>query len=257
MNTEQLLRAFEETRSGWSPDRVVADPVLNQAFLMRCEQLGLRSTAFQLNHGLLNLRKTGRLRGHEKSRSTRIANLDESRFASEVAVRHLERRDASSLDRIICDPASAREFDEIARAITPGFESLQYRWGALGLRKGRSLRPEAAARLCPPVEISLHSILGLDPDVLPNDPGLYLFLDKARGTCLYVGQSLHLGDRLRKHLEHSDNRYLARHLWSCREDDIVLEVHRHSPGTPTRSLKALEAELIRSRNPEFNSQGVA
>jgi len=47
----------------------------------------------------------------------------------------LEKRDATTLDRIICDPERAAEFDLIAADIAPGYSSLEYRWAALSCER--------------------------------------------------------------------------------------------------------------------------
>lgn len=111
----------------YAPDVVIADPDLNRRFLSACQTRGLSDAALALNLCLLRLRKTGNLEG---IRSKRIAVPDQEdfRFASEIAVRFLERRDQVSLDHILCDPTRAVQFDEIAARIAPGFSSFQCRW---------------------------------------------------------------------------------------------------------------------------------
>ena len=65
---------------------------------------------------------------------------DEFEYASELAVRHLQRTKNVSLDQIICDPELAQEFDDFAKLLAPGKHSpLEYRWVALGLRKAGKL----------------------------------------------------------------------------------------------------------------------
>ena len=125
----KLIAALDATCQGFSPDRVVADPELNAAFLSEAGRLGLTAAAATLNRSLLNLRKAGDLRGR-KSRKTSFVDEQDYRFAAEMAIRFLERRDGISLDSIICDPQLAAEFDAYAARIAPGYSPLQYRWAA-------------------------------------------------------------------------------------------------------------------------------
>ncbi len=137
----KLKLAFERTCNGYSPDRVVADPDLNASFLAECRRLELNDSAEGLNRYLLSLRKRGELRGL-RSKRTSFPNEDKYRFAAEMAARYIERRDGRSLDDIVCDPQLAAEFDQLTESLSPGFTSVEYRWAALNLRKGRRLQPE-------------------------------------------------------------------------------------------------------------------
>ena len=76
----------------------------------------------------------------------------------------------------------------------------------------------------------------------------------SRGA-LYIGESTNLRKRIEKHLEHSDNKGLAQWLWEHGADDLHLEFHVLPDSTTTRTRRALEAELIESRRPEFNVKG--
>ena len=157
----KLIAAFDATCQGFSPDRVVADPDLNANFVAEALRLGLTDAAANLNRNLLNLRKRGLLPGR-KSKRTSFHDEENYRFAAEMAVRFLERRDGISLDSIICDPERAAEFDSFAARLAPGFSPLQYRWAALNLRKTSRLKPELLARVSPPISIATYSINGLD-----------------------------------------------------------------------------------------------
>lgn len=241
--------AFDATSCGYSPDRVVADPELNAAFLARCQATGIDRPPTELNRALLNLRKKGELRGL-KSKRTTFPQEDQYRFAAEIAARFMERREGVSLDDIICDPVLALEFDELASRIVPGFQPIQYRWAALNLRKGRKLQPEIVARVIPPISVQVVPITELDVANLPQQQGLYLFF--TADQVLYVGEAEHLQNRIRKHLDHSDSKGLARWLWDEGPATLYLETQALPLDTSTRERRALETELIRSRNPVFN-----
>jgi site-specific DNA-methyltransferase (adenine-specific) len=228
---------------------VVADATLNAAFLAECKRLGLAASPATLNRALLNLRKSGGLR---RIRSARTSFLGEEQyhFAVEMAVRFMERRDGVSLDEIVCDPHLATELDALAGAISPGFTSLEYRWAALNLRKASRLSPELLARVAPPVRVLNFHVASLDLSQIPLEQGLYLFYTAT--NCLYVGEAESLFNRLKRHLEHSDNKGLAQWMWQEGNDRLFLEVQVLATNTPTRVRRALELELIRGRKPLFN-----
>ena len=82
----------------------------------------------------MRLRKAGKLKLPTRKRTEfSWSDYDEFLFASEIA--WSEMKGHGTLDDILCDPDLANQFDEIARSLAPGFTSLQYRWGALTLRK--------------------------------------------------------------------------------------------------------------------------
>jgi hypothetical protein len=245
----KLVEAFDATCRGFSPDRVVADPELNSAFIAEANQLGLVGSTATLNRSLINLRKQGDLPGR-KSKRTSFPDEGDYRFAAEMAIRFLERRDGISLDSIICDPALAAEFDSIAAKLAPGYSPLQYRWAALNLRKMSRLKPELLARVAPPTSVSTFQITALDLRCIPNQQGLYMFFTSA--DVLYIGEAESLCKRLKKHLEHSDNKGLARWMWEYGTDDLRVEIQVLAKVTTTKVRRALETELIRSRSPLFN-----
>lgn len=251
---DTVAQAFLETNKNFSTDRVVADPLLNGAFVQRCRQLGDTTPATKLNIELLNLRKAGLLKGLPRSVRTSFKDEDAYRFASEIAARYLEKRDGTTLDRVICDPESAAEFDAIASEIAPGFTPLQYRWAALNLRKARSLRPELLSQVVRPVSVTVGAVETLIVSELPSQQGLYIFYGPHE--TLYVGEGINLRKRIAKHLDHSDNRNLARWFWSNGFKDVRLEIQALDKNTSTKVRKALEAELISTRHPVFNVQRV-
>src|SRR5215468_9661430 len=110
---ETVREAFLAIRGERLPDAVIADLDLNQLFLRECQARGLSDPPGALNQCLLNLRKSRDLQGI-KSKRTPLRNQEDYRFASEIAVRFLERRDQVSLDQVLCDPVRAAEFDAMA-----------------------------------------------------------------------------------------------------------------------------------------------
>ena len=245
----KVLIAFSAASGGHSADRVVADPQLNAKYIAECRRVGLGQTAKELNKALLNARKSGALAGKPPSKKTSFADMAEYRFASEVAARFLEQRFETSLDDIICDPDTTAELDRIAGEIVPGYDSLRYRWAALNLRKARRLRPEIVSRIASFDEVRLGRLEEIADESIPVRQGLYIFYSPAE--TLYVGESANLRKRLRKHIDHSDNKGLARWFWEHGITDVRLELRLLPDDTTTRVRRAVEAELISSRRPRF------
>lgn len=250
---EIVKRAFITACAGYSSDRVVADPELNEVFLNECLRLGLKQPPSKLNKSLLNLRKSGGLRGI-KARRTSFRDQADYVFASEIAMRYLERRNSVTLDDVLCDRKLAEQFDELAARIVPGYSPLRYRWAAFSLRKNRRLRPEPLAVAIEPTRIEQFKVSGMEVERIPDSQGLYLFFEGKK--YLYIGESGNLQKRIRKHLEFSDNRGLAYWLWEHGTSDFFLEIQILEPSVSTRIRKAMELELIRSRSPEFNILGM-
>lgn len=250
--TDAIRVAFEAASDNWSADRVVVDPELNARFLTACRLAGLTQSDAELNWALLNLRKAGQLGSAVRRKSTRVTRVAQFRFAVEIAARHLEQKHQTTLDRILCDPATAREFDEIARELGPGRSSFEYRWLALRLRKSRRLRPEGSLRLVPPTAVQLGAVDNLDTENIPRQPGLYVFYSSAE--TLYVGESSNLRTRVATHLDHSDNKNLARWFWSHGFGDVRLELFALPASLGAAGRRALERQLIESRRPRFNIQ---
>ncbi len=133
-----VVAAFLATRNGYSVDRVVADPEMNERFVEMCHRLGLPGTAPRWNRLIMNLRKRSYFKGGLRSKRTIFHDeeTDKYSFACEIAIQTLAERDGSSLDDILCDPTLAAEFDRMVFAIAhKNILPLKARWTALGMRK--------------------------------------------------------------------------------------------------------------------------
>jgi len=245
-----LLGAFLAAHDGFSADRVVADRELNARFIAACRRAGLTQPVRDLNIALLNLRKSGELETGVKVRRTRFSDQEEYRHASEIAARHLELKHGVSWDVIVSTPELIAEFDAEAASLAPGYDSLRYRWAVFSLRKQRKLAPELLGRVVSPVSVTLGAISDLDVDSIAVAQGVYLFHGPT--ATLYVGEAENLRKRIAKHLDHSDNKGLARWFWGSGIEGVHLELRVLPPDTTTRVRRALEAELIQSRRPVFN-----
>lgn len=203
MTLQGIEGAFRATHDGYSADRVVADPDMNQPFIAACAEAGLVGDARTWNLLLFRLRKAGQLVHIQTPQRTSLSweDCDKYIFASEIAWQSLlNDKSAKSLDEILCDPALAAEFDELAGQLAPGYKPFEYRWAALKLRKEakdarsragvleslRSTHPQFGEQL-PMQELQ-------DRD-MPAKPGLYI-LSQDSANKLYVGETLDLRSRL-------------------------------------------------------------
>jgi site-specific DNA-methyltransferase (adenine-specific) len=179
-------------------------------------------------------------------------HVEEYRFAAEIAARHLEQKYRASLDQILCNPDMAKEFDDIASSMSPGFSPFEYRWAALQLRKTSKLKPELVLRIAGIKSADFGAVEKLAIDSLPSQQGIYIFYS-SQGT-LYVGEAMNLRKRVAKHLDHSDRKALAEWLWQHGAKDLRLEILVLPVEFDTRSRRAVERELIQTRKPTFNIQ---
>jgi predicted GIY-YIG superfamily endonuclease len=140
--------------------------------------------------------------------------------------------------------------DEIAKTIVPGGNSFKYRWAALNLRKQQRLKPEMLARVARPTSVLQLKVAGLSLELVPRSPGLYVFYSTQ--ATLYIGEADNLQNRIRKHIDHSDIKELARWLWEFGDASLHLELQVLDKSITPRVRRALEVELIRSRKPAFN-----
>jgi hypothetical protein len=203
----EIREVFLIVCEGYSADRVVADPILNERFLDRCRQAGLIESATELNTRLLNARKSGWLSGVPRAKRTSFADESEYRFASEVVARFFEHSRGLTVDQVICDPAIASEFDTMAAKIAPGYAPLQYRWAALNLRKSKHLKPEPISQVVTSCSAHLGPVDAIEVDRIPAEQGIYIFYSPT--ATLYIGETANLRRRIGKHLDHSDNKGLA------------------------------------------------
>jgi len=250
----KIRDVFLKECEGYSADRVVADPVLNERFLEQCRQAGLLEAATELNSRLLNSRKSGWLSGAPRAKKTSFTDEDEYRFASEVAARFFEHSRGLTLDQVICDPVIASEFDATAAKIAPGYTPLQYRWAALNLRKSKRLKPESISQVVTSCSANLGPVNEVEVDRIPAEQGIYIFYSTT--ATLYIGETGNLRRRVGKHLDHSDNKGLAHWFWENGFSLVHLEIRVLPHTTSQRARCALERELIVSRKPVFNIQHI-
>ena len=157
---------------------------------------------------------------------------------------------------ILCEPLSRSSFDSLAGTFAPGFTSLQYHSGSIGLEKGPDVRAPRWGSGYPADErfVASRSNRCQNRRACLGLKVCTCFL-MASENYLYVGEARILRLRLKKRLEHSDSRGLARWMSNQGTDTLILEIQEYyEEGTLTSVRRALELELIRSRAPIFNIQ---
>jgi site-specific DNA-methyltransferase (adenine-specific) len=202
-----IVDAFYRANDGYSIDWLLANPSLQTAFHDACGDAGLIGSPADWNRELLRLRKTGGFpkRGPIKKVHISDHELDAYSFAAEIAWRLTsEKYGWPSLDEILCDPRKSAYFDKTAKRFAGGFETDQYRWAALRLRK-------ASRELVDQVK-QFHFVFakrefnrfqawrGLNPNRFAGRHGSYLLRDAAKRP-LYIGRTHDLGRRLSQHAD--------------------------------------------------------
>ena len=199
LTLDGVVAAFRETHTGYSADRVIVDPEINEDYLGRCQELGLAGDSRTWNTLLFRLRKAGKLSHIETTRSTNISwsDVDPYFHASEIALQSLLDDDlAASLDEILCDPLFAAEFDQRAMRIASDRSPFELRWAALKLRKQTKIARTRGAILAMPRRIGKAVPLsGIEPQDIPRAPGVYL-LKSGKKQSLYAGETLDLRQRI-------------------------------------------------------------
>ena len=250
-----IAQAYLEVRDGYSIDRVVADPDMNQRFLQRCRELGLADSGFDLNWMLFNGRKNKYFANLPKTRNYTASRKDEFEFSSEIAVRVVQEQiwnresRRASLDRIICDPDLAVQFDEVAARLAPGFCPLDYRWVALGVRKAAGRYTSEAKSVDLPRFDSLGTVRNLKASRIPEEQGVYIF--SCEDDQLFVGDTENLRHRIERHLDSSNKVGIPDWLYPRGSRVISLGIVP-MPGATQRLRKVIELGAVNRYRPLFN-----
>lgn len=194
-----VIEAFRESSDGYSADRVVADPKLDEQFLKSCARLGIAAAPALVNRTLFRLRKAGKLKSIPTTQRTEFPweEIDNYLFASEIAWRQIHDQTQASMDDMLCDPELAGQFDKIAAKFAPGYSSLQYRWAVLKMRKVQKIAGNRSTKLS---QIEMPESWACDNDKktskLKGEPGLYMVYG-SKNKPLYAGETFDLGKRLK------------------------------------------------------------
>jgi site-specific DNA-methyltransferase (adenine-specific) len=252
VRSKYLIKAYESVHDGYSLDRVLADPELSRALTSKCLEIGIPGSPRDWNHLLMGLRKAGKLHLPVRNRTEfSWSYVDEFLFASEIAWN--EMKDHGTLDDILCDPDLANRFDEIARSLAPGFSSLEYRWGALTLRK-KSKVARVRAELF--TTLSLHEFEAgrelksfSNVDDISNSPGLYLVTGGSpeNTTYMYAGSALNLRRRMSKQFAAAQLDY-----WEKKKDAESISFLWKPDVTDPIDLLSMQKRLIQLAKPRLN-----
>lgn len=249
-----VIQAFNATHKGHSTDWVIIEETLNRSFLAYCRKLGLRTPEYSdyfLNHLLLGTRKTAKYKGQLNKTTARSSfpSYDDCAFASEIAIRVLQRTDGVTLDQALCDPPLRQRFDAYAMSLVPNQTPLKLRAAALNLRKTHRLKPMEVdsddydlVAAGPVKKVSLSEIATL--------PGGYAFYDQTRP--IFAGETDNLRHRIEQHL----NGGLPNWLGAKEDDDFILKVLELPRVSRENRLRWLAAFINRER-PLLNYQKVA
>lgn len=254
-----IAEAFSKANRGFSVDRLVADPLLNQDFQLQCDRMNIPGSHAERNRFLFRIRKSGELKraGVFTSKRTSFCweYMDTFLYASEIAWRRVSELYAgASLDEILCDPRLAEKFDFVADSCAGGFSALEYRWAAIKLRKEGSNGRKRADRL-KAKGLGLRKFKDSDFVVfkkqfvkaLPTTPGVYA-IRMSEESFLYVGETSNLHARLELQLAKK-----ARSRWPA---------HQQSPSKlmiavrPTETIAdarlARQSQLQKWHRPRWN-----
>jgi len=245
--TRAVIQAYQFLPGGYSADYVLADPELNASFIAECERQQVPGDPVIWNQMLLRVRKQGKLPRIAKRRSGRTADeADDYAFASEVALHRLSVDFDTTLDGVLCDPALAQRFDDIAALFDPGQHSpLEYRWAALSLRKRAKWAKRLATRfeswrsqeLPPPVPLAKWNA---DKAAEYAVSGVYALLTRQR-HCLFIGTTVDVGRQIQQILQTAS--------WKELEPTAAHIVQAKKAG-----ILGLKAVLIQRLHPLMNSQ---
>jgi site-specific DNA-methyltransferase (adenine-specific) len=245
---ETIIDAFYASHQGYSIDWLLASPHLQDAYHHRCRDAGLIGNPADWNRELLRLRKAGQFpkRGQIKKVTVPDVELDTYNFAAEIAWRLTsDKFGAPSLDEILCDPVKTAYFDRTARRFAPGFETQQYRWAALRLRKASRELVDAVKQyhfVFAKRDFSrFYSWPSFNPSRVANQRGIYLLRDQAR-KALFIGLSHDLGHRLEQHGECRSTRDCVAHVSIISGPDLPSELY----------LAAFREDLIRRYQAGWN-----
>ena len=257
--SDAIIEAFAKSNRGYSVDRVIADPLLNEDFQLQCDRRDVPGTPAERNRFLFRIRKSGKLKKAQIETNKRTIltwdEMDPFLFASEIAWRRTSELYAgASLDEILCDPRLAEKFDELAKSYAEGFSVLEYRWAALKLRKEGAKGRERASRMTPKglglkkfKDKDLQPLSKFDLAGLSPQPGVYAICG-AKSNFLYAGETSNLQARLGLQLSDS-----ARRNWpSSLQDQSKLQLAIFPLKTISDARLARQSRLLKWHRPAWN-----
>jgi hypothetical protein len=248
--TPLIVEAYTRVYDGYSTDRVVVDPDLNARFLMTCRKLGLTQSDYQLNHALLDIRKSKKAPLPKATKRTEFRDYDDYQIASEIAIRILQRPKGVSLDHVLCDPLTALEFDRIARQLAPDQSALKLRCAVLNLRKTHRLNRSDIENAPDYDLISAGPLQAIVIPEVPTFPAAYVLYDNARP--IFAGETENLRNRIDLHLRSG----LPAWLEVNNGFDFILK-HSEAPNSKQEERLHWLGKFVLQEKPLLNFQKVA
>ncbi len=247
---EWIVRAFNDIHDGYSQDWIIVNPEYNDRFLEKCHEFGLTQPVAVLNHSLMNIRKNPKNKGRLNPTTKRsgFSDYDEYAFASEIAVRTIQRTEGATLDRILCDPLLRERFDRLALELASDQTELKLRCAALNLRKTHRLQPMRGDTNSYKL-VSAGPFRRIDLANFAANPGGYVLYDQKRP--IYAGETVNLQHRIDKHLRYG----LPSWLGIEQDKDLVLD-YLELPAAREIRLSWLSS-FINSERPLLNYQRAA
>ncbi|MFN0051790.1 MAG: hypothetical protein ACKV0T_06345 [Planctomycetales bacterium] len=227
-----------------SSDLYVADPVRNAEFIAKCRELGMAESAYTINKTLFYMRKTNRLKGLNSKKTS--FNYDGYAFASEFAATELKYEIGASIDDILCDPDLALRFDSIARLVSPGHSSLEYRWAILSIRKsGRRAEWKPGYKM--PQLTTVLNLVADSIEMVPDACGVYLLSERSKP--LYARATEHLRQGIELHRRPQTLAAMKSELWQPEPKTFVVS---YATIASKKLLRPVEHRLIEESRPIFN-----
>jgi hypothetical protein len=152
-----------------------------------------------------------------------------------------------TVDTTLAHPDLVREFDRIARAITPGFSLFEYRWAALNMRKKGSnakIKPKEIDALKWSADIPFKSA-----EKIPMDQGVYSLFES--GVCLFVAGTENLRESVNGHQTITQAQVFEPELWRPNPERLAWQYVR-MPGSQSDYRFGVVRSLVKRWQPIFN-----
>lgn len=261
-----IIDAFEQTREDRSIDHLLADPAHANRFYKACRRLGLRAPQGQgaIFRRLLSMRKhkpTG-LKILPTSQRSAIKDFDCLAHAAEFAMMQVRYCMGATCDDILADPEAGKQFDELAKRISPGWEPVDYRLAALRIRKARHC-PETSLSLFGKMHLRLITRRWINAGTIPTPrlggvpegAGIFTLTESDNDDrVLYVRSTNALSRVLSQVIKPTLFEALSGPYWQPRPDAIAVKFipfEKKQP-LPDYGLRLWELKLILEKVPVFN-----
>lgn len=241
-----VTSAFKLIRDGYSSDRVLADPAMDRKFIRACRDFGLEDTVFRLNMALVGLRKHNKLKVG-KSRRAVVPDQWKYAVASEIAARVMHYRYGVSVDTVLSHPTLVKEFDDLAKSVTPGFTAFQYRWAALNMRKkgaSERIKSRQLASLEWSHKFKFNTLAGM-----PADKGVYAL--RENDVCLFVAGTENIHESIASQQRLVDVPLFPPNLWIPNPQRLFWRYVR-MPGSLSGFRYGVVHALVAKWKPIFN-----